>query len=334
MRNIDFTIDSRYTPRETKEYAPISKGDLFKKIKKELAKLLNTSINNIHLAGNIKPWYFLLHILSEETTRNINIIMESENINLITLTRLIRRAGMSTVYIPVPKTLDEKSLTAYPANRVYMLITSLIEPNSGRRIKIQNLTKYLNSNNIKLFVDGSFSTGAITVNIERLGIDIYLSEGHYWLEGPRDTGFIYLKEKTVEIPKVNLDGEEVSIVELIGTQEPITKYAYLLAKLQEINRIGISKIEESILTLTGWLSDELIRLGYRILTPRNREDRGGIVSIELRGNTEEIVKILREKHGISVDKIGTLLRICIKKNHDEEDISYLIDALKEMRKQL
>lgn len=334
MRNIDFTIDSRYTPRETKEYTPISKRELFGNIKKELAKLLNTSINQIHLAGNIKPWYFLLHILSNETTRTINIIMESENINLITLTRLIRKAGMSTIYIPIPETLNEKSIAAYPPNRVYMLITSLIEPISGRRIKLQNLTKYLKSNNIKLFIDGSFSTGAITVDIERIGIDIYLSEGHYWLGGPRDTGFIYLKDKTMEIPKVNLEGEEVSIIELIGTQEPISKYAYLLAKLQEINKIGISNIENTILTLTGWLSDELIKLGYKILTPRNREDRGGIVSIELKEDTEHVARKLREKHGIAVDKIGTVLRICIKKNHNEEDIEYLIDALREVRRQL
>lgn len=241
---------------------------------------------------------------------------------------------MTTTYIPPPPRISEDIFRGQEIATVYMLMTSLIQPKTGKRIKIQNISKYLKSNGVRIFVDGSYATGALKTDLKKLDIDIYLSEGHYWLESPRDTGFIYIKRNTIEIPSINIEGEEKNLVELISLQEPTMKYGILLTKLEEINRIGIPKIENHILSLGGWLIDELNKMNYEVRTPLNREDRGGIITIKIRENAESINKKLQEKYGIYVDKLGDHLRISIKRIHDEEHITKLIEAFKELRRSL
>lgn len=334
MKKMDFTIDNRYTAPTPVETVEIGGKTLLMNVKKELASLLNVKTDEIYLVGNIKPWYFLLHLLSNEPIRNINIILDSENIDLIMMSRLIRMSGMSTTYLQIPQQISENIFREQNINMVYTLMTSLIQPKTGIRVKIQNISRYLQSNGVRILVDGSYATGAINIDVKKLGIDIYLSECKYWLEAPKDTGFLYIKKNSIDIPSVNMGGENKNIIELISLQEPTNKYNILLDRLDNINKLGIKWIENHILSLGGWLIDELNRMGYNVVTPIDRGERGGIISLKMGRYTDKIHKMIREKHGIYTDKIGDHIRICIKKRHDESHIERLIEAYKDAKSKI
>ena len=330
MHLIDFTIDSRYTNKWRHPDREATGEEITTAIKRGLAKLLNISPGNIYLVGNIKPWYFLTYLFSKPSDRYISVILENENLELISFSRVIRRLGYTTQYINIPTRLDETVFKKLPIDRVHSITTTLIQPITGRRVQIENISKYLSSNGISLYIDGSYATGAWNIDIPKYGIDIYLSEGCYWLGGTRDTGFIYIRDGLLDLPNVETPLVGDSFIETISLQQPINKYASLKKEIEEILKIGLEKVKDHILNLTGVMIDGLNRIGYKVYTPLEREYRGGIVTIEVGEKAKEISRWLRDRHSIYLDKIGSKLRISLKRWHTEADVNRFLETMKKL----
>ncbi len=317
MKKIDF----RLTPTERKDWIKITTetNNLINEVKKEISTLLKIEPRDIYLTNNIKPWYFLPHLLVEGIDRSINIVLDDENKILIETSKLIRKAGMTLEYIPPPKRLDEKIFEHYNPRHIFSLITSLVKPVTGRRIRIQDIAKYLYSNNIKLILDISYALGTININSKKINPDILISNP-YFVSGSNQIGIIYINQDTIEIQELK---RPYNLIEKLSNVIQKSTLKTLLNNLKEINETGIKEIENKILSLGGWMIDELRKKGYKILTPIQRDERAGIISIQTDEKTNVLYREL-EKENIYVDNLGGIIRICLTHRHNDEDIKQLL----------
>jgi cysteine desulfurase/selenocysteine lyase len=66
---------------------------------------------------------------------------------------------------------------------------------TGFRPPLKEIAKFTRERGILLFVDGTQSLGALTVDVQGLDIDIYAVHGYKWLISPPGSGFMYIHER-------------------------------------------------------------------------------------------------------------------------------------------
>ena len=66
---------------------------------------------------------------------------------------------------------------------------------TGFRPPLEEIAKFTRERGILLFVDGTQSLGALTVDVQGLDIDIYAVHGYKWLISPPGSGFMYMHER-------------------------------------------------------------------------------------------------------------------------------------------
>jgi selenocysteine lyase/cysteine desulfurase len=96
-----------------------------------------------------------------------------------------------------------------------------------------------------------------------------------------------------------------------------------------MNAIGFENIYARILQLTGKLMEGLDELGVRVVTPREDAFRAGIVSMDV-DRPREIVHALAGRN-IWVNLRGKYIRVSPNFYNNEQDISALLNSLKELR---
>jgi selenocysteine lyase/cysteine desulfurase len=77
-----------------------------------------------------------------------------------------------------------------------MVAISEVNYSTGFRPPLAELAKFTRERGILLFVDGTQSLGALTVDVKALGIDIYAVHGYKWLISPTGAGFMAVSEET------------------------------------------------------------------------------------------------------------------------------------------
>src|SRR5487761_1924297 len=76
-----------------------------------------------------------------------------------------------------------------------MVAISEVNYSTGFRPPQEERARYTRERGILLFVDGTQSLGALTVDVGKLGIDIYASHGYKWLISPTGSGFMAVSEQ-------------------------------------------------------------------------------------------------------------------------------------------
>jgi len=76
-----------------------------------------------------------------------------------------------------------------------LLLISHVCYNSGIALPIEEICQKVKTKNPATFVlvDGAQAVGQIPVDLETLGCDFYAGDGHKWLVGPDQTGFLYIR---------------------------------------------------------------------------------------------------------------------------------------------
>ena len=105
---------------------------------------------------------------------------------------------LDVVDIPLlPRDEDEvvERIKAALKPNTNIIFISHVTSANGLQIPIQKIAAIAKKNNCLLVIDGAQAVGAVKIDVQALGCDIYAASGHKWLLGPKGTGFLYVSER-------------------------------------------------------------------------------------------------------------------------------------------
>jgi kynureninase len=164
-------------------------------------------------------------------------------------------------------------------------------------------------------VDGYQTCGCVPLDVEAMGCDAFVGGCLKWLSGGPGNAFLYMRPEL--IPDARPQGTgwfatrhpfSFTLRELVfaddarrletGTWAMASHYAGL-AGLELILEVGVANIQERLRDLTGRLLERCDEAGVRTFTPRERDRRCGIVTLECEHPEEVESRLLAD--GVIVD---------------------------------
>jgi selenocysteine lyase/cysteine desulfurase len=164
-------------------------------------------------------------------------------------------------------------------------------------------------------IDGYQTCGCVPLDVQQMGCDAFVGGCLKWLSGGPGNAFLYVRPDL--IPHVKPQGTgwfatrdpfSFTLQELVfaddarrletGTWAMASHYAGL-AGLELILEVGVANIQERLRDLTDRILERCDGAGVRTFTPRERERRCGIVTLEC-DKPEEVEAALHHE-GVIVD---------------------------------
>jgi selenocysteine lyase/cysteine desulfurase len=137
-------------------------------------------------------------------------------------------------------------------------------------------------------IDGAHVTGMMRLNVNDIGCDFYTSSPHKWLQAPKGTGFLYLRDEAVM-------SKLWSTIATHGWNEPELKaerfqhigssnvplLAGLKAAVELANWIGMDRIEKRHRQMATMLHEEMLKRGAESWTSPDPTLRCAIVTVNV-----------------------------------------------------
>jgi len=228
-----------------------------------------------------------------------------------------------------------EDITRLMDSRTRLLAVSSVQFSNGFRIDLEKVGSLCHENKALLCVDAIQSLGMVPMDVKAFHIDFLSADAHKWLLGPEGIGIFYCSNglagqlsppligwKSVQnelafdrpdfLLKTNALRFEEGSMNLLGIFG-------LGAALDLLFEVGIERIEQRVLDLGDLVLREAEKRGCRVLTPRERHERGGNITISGNFDAAWMRDALREKR-IMVNARGGGIRVSPHFYNTEEEI--------------
>lgn len=211
--------------------------------------------------------------------------------------------------------LDRFAAAVSPRTRV--LAFSHVSNVSGLRLPAAELCRWARERGLYTHVDGAQTFAAMPLDLHALGCDSFAVSGQKWLMGPREVGFLYLRQDRLrEVwPGVVGVGWGAGVdpavagarkFETMGQRDDAV-FAGLQAALAFHQRIGPARIADRVAELTGHLVAGLDRIGVPLVTPAAAALRLGVVVARAdEARARDLHERLYRRHGVIASNTGGL----------------------------
>ena len=274
--------------------------------------------------------------------------------------------------IRVCKTEDNrftaKDFAALVDDKTKLIVMSTLEWCNGWQTDLKELGDYCKEKGVYLVVDAVQQLGVTKIDTKACHIDILTAGGHKWLNSPYGTGVLYVNKETLPKLKQSYAGYLNTTVpeggwgaywenpaapsvnnwtfdntarkfEIGGTSN-YTGAIALGESLALVNEIGIENIEKRVREIAVYCMDRIEEIGGTLITHRDPGHFGGIVIARLYDDLDVDRMILKKLHARRIfiaqrftDFIGGF-RISCQYFNNEKDIDTMIDAMKELIKEI
>ncbi len=254
----------------------------------------------------------------------------------------LERLGVRIDWLDVPDGLVTPEAVEHMLHRRTRLVAlSHVQFLHGTRADLATIGTLCRERGILLVVDGIQGVGVAPMDVEEWGIDALACGGHKWLMWPMGVAFLYLSEQMMEAVTPAHVGwlsvqnawdlfnyrlellEDAGRFEL-GTQNwmGITLAAPMLERFLEL---GVDHIHGRVLETTGYLMDGLSDAGFDLVTPRDDDQRAGIVTIRI----EEAPAVLDHlsELGVHAAVREGLVRFAPHCANNRADMDQIVDAM-------
>lgn len=195
-------------------------------------------------------------------------------------------------------------------------------------------------------VDDFHGSGIVPLDVHYLGIDVLVTGALKWLCGGQGMAFLYCRRGLVA-------RLEPRVVGWFGTKDPfdfdrtrlrlrddarrfeagtygLPQAWTAAAGLELISEVGVERIRAHNQTLSQLVIEGADELGLEVRSPRDQEQRGGLVRIKVPGGRAEAERVLHALLGrdVVVDSRNDTLRVSAHFFNDEADITRLLSELK------
>jgi isopenicillin-N epimerase len=221
-----------------------------------------------------------------------------------------RRDGIAVnrIQFPVPATAAdlvsriERAITP----RTKVLHFCHVTGTTGQIFPVRELSRLARERGIFTIVDGAHAAGHIPFALRDLECDAYGTSLHKWLMAPHGTAFLYLRKDHIDriwplhAESPGMEGD-IRKFEEIGTHA-VAAWAAIADALAFHRAIGSERKAARLRYLTlRWARALQKHPRVTLLSSIERQQTFGIASFEIKGlRAQEVVRTLREKHGILV----------------------------------
>lgn len=336
----------------------------------EATKLLNADPEEIALVESTSHG---LNIAAQgiELQDGDNIITTNLEFIQVALPWCVMRKDKN-IDIRVCKTEDNrftaKDFAALVDDKTKLIVMSTLEWCNGWQTDLKELGDYCKEKGVYLVVDAVQQLGVTKIDTKACHIDILTAGGHKWLNSPYGTGVLYVNKETLPKLKQSYAGYLNTTVpeggwgaywenpaapsvnnwtfdntarkfEIGGTSN-YTGAIALGESLALVNEIGIENIEKRVRETAVYCMDRIEEIGGTLITHRDPGHFGGIVIARLYDDLDVDRMILKKLHARRIfiaqrftDFIGGF-RISCQYFNNEKDIDTMIDAMKELIKEI
>jgi len=242
-------------------------------------------------------------------------------------------------------TLQRLADAITPRTRVIQL--SHVTAPTGLRFDVAAVAKLAHEKGIWFLLDGAQTLGMFPFDLHAIGCDSYAASGHKWLNGPTETGLLYVRrdridpvqpqhvgaysESTFALPDV-FSYHPTMVRHEYGTRNAGT-LAGLMAAMELQLSIGRARIAAHGQALVARCRHRLQDLlGLEILTPRDPAMHGSILTVRVAGKTaEQLTGPLGQDFNIRARPVSELdlnaVRFSWHVYHQEADVDRLTAAM-------
>src|SRR5215470_15350234 len=203
-----------------------------------------------------------------------------------------KRYGIVVKKVTLPKPVENPtqvlnlfSDAITPRTRV--LFFSHISTVTGVVLPAKELSALARSKGILSAVDGAHVPGMMRLDVHELGCDMYSASPHKWLQSPKGTGFLYVRDEVIDrlwntIATEGWDDVKIRAerFQRIGSSNVPALWG-LRAAIKLANDIGIDRIEKRHRALADYILAEMQKRGAESWTSPDSALRCGIVSVNV-----------------------------------------------------
>ena len=171
--------------------------------------------------------------------------------------------------------------------RTRLIFFSHITTATGVVLPVKEIAVLARSKGILSAVDGAHVIGMMKLNVHELGCDMYSSSPHKWLQGPKGTGFLYVREEVQDrlwntIVTGGWDEPKLKAARFqqIGSSNVPMLYG-LRAAMQFANEIGMERIEQRHRNSADYILKEMVKRGAESWTSPDPALRCAIASVNV-----------------------------------------------------
>ena len=252
--------------------------------------------------------------------------------------------GIETRFVPTANgRVDYDQLADYCDERTRIITVSWVAFSNGCRRDLKTIAEIAARRGALFFVDAIQGLGAFPLDVRQTPIDFLAADGHKWMLGPEGAGIAYIRrdrlatlravgvgahsvvhdhdythiELNLKTTAARYEGGSINVPGMVG----------LGASLDLLQSLGIENIAEALLDITDYACTELAKLGLRIISPREGDERSGIVSFEF--PSADLAAVRRHCHaqGVALAARAGRLRISPHGYNTHDDIERLILAI-------
>jgi isopenicillin-N epimerase len=172
-----------------------------------------------------------------------------------------------------------------PGTRV--LFFSHITTVTGVVLPAKEICALARSKGIISAVDGAHVPGMMRLNIRDLGCDMYSSSPHKWLQAPKGSGFLFVRDEVIDrlwntIATEGWDDPKLRAerFQRIGSSNVPALWG-LRASIQLANDIGMERIERRHRQLGDYILQEMIQRGAQSWTSADAALRCAIITVNV-----------------------------------------------------
>jgi selenocysteine lyase/cysteine desulfurase len=203
-----------------------------------------------------------------------------------------KRYGIVVTKIKLPKPVKDGSEVLNLFNdaitpRTRVIFFSHITTVTGVVLPAKAICALARSKNILTAVDGAHVTGMMKLDLHDIGCDLYSSSPHKWLQAPKGSGYLYVRDEVIDRIWNTLatEGWEDSKLraerfQRIGSSNVPALWG-LLAAVQMANDIGVDRIEKRHRELCDYILGEMIKRGAESWTSPDPALRCAIATVNV-----------------------------------------------------
>ncbi|MCI0454302.1 MAG: aminotransferase class V-fold PLP-dependent enzyme [Candidatus Dadabacteria bacterium] len=227
-------------------------------------------------------------------------------------------------------------------SRTRLLTVSSVNFSNGFKIDLKMAGELCRRRGVLFFVDAIQSLGVVPMDVNEFKIDFLSADGHKWLLGPEGSGIFYCRKERAQRLNPSLIGWKSIINESDydhidfrlktnalrfeeGSLSVMGIFA-LGAAIDLLIEVGIDRIQSRVIELGDLIIREAEKRDFQVRTPKDKEERGGIISIIGSFNPINVKDRLKEE-GILVNVRGGAIRVSPHFYNTGHEILSLFNAM-------
>ena len=191
--------------------------------------------------------------------------------------------------------------------RTRVLFVSHITTVTGVVMPVKEICALARSKGIISALDGAHVIGMMRLNIRELGCDLYSSSPHKWLQAPKGTGFLYVRDEMIDrlwstLTTAGWDDPKLRAerFQRFGSSN-VPSLAGLRAAVTLADQIGMERIERRHRRMCDYILGEMVKRGAESWTSPDPALRCAIASVNVQPiQIGEIEPALWKQHKIRI----------------------------------